>query len=335
MYPANYHNKELSRIFHQMADCYRYLRPEEKFRAQAYETASQTLSNMKESVEVLAAEPKNLEELKGIGKSIAGKIIEYLNTGKITRFEELKKQVPFALLELMEINGIGPATIRLLHTKLNISSREELIKLLQEGKLKTIPGLGEKKIDNLKKALKLPATKQRLPLKTAEAIGQSLLQEIKKIPHVQQAVLAGSLRRKKETVGDIDLVITAPHQHHKKIIQQITQLPQVAKVLAAGHTKASLILKKPSIQVDIRLVNEEDFGAALLYFTGSKEHTVQLRTLAKHKGWRMNEYGIFDEKTGRRLAGNTEPEIYALLGFRFIPPQDRLGKDELSSAALR
>ena len=328
------HNKELATIFRQMADCYRYLGPDERFRALAYETASKTLSNLPEPVDALAPDIKKLDKLKGVGESIAEKIIEYLQTGNIKTFEKLKQQVPFALLELLDIESIGPATLRLLHDKQGISSREELIRALETGKLEKLKGFGIKKIGNLKRVLKLDAGKLRMTLQQAEKTGNEILNEIKKIPGVQRSVLAGSLRRKKETVGDIDIVITAEQKSWKNIIRAITQLPQVEKVLAAGQTKASLVLKN-KVQVDIRIVHEEEFGAALFYFTGSKEHNIQLRIIAKQKGWKLNEYGVFNEKTGKRLAGKTEEEIYALFGLHYIPPEERIGKDELTKARIR
>lgn len=288
---------------------------------------------MQEPVDTLAPDIKKLDELKGVGESIAEKIVEYLQTGQVRTFEKLKKQVPFALLELMDITGIGPATLKVLHDKLGIRTKEELIGAIESGKLATIKGFAAKKIENLKRVLKFNEGKQRMPLKTAERTGNQILNEIKKIPGVQQSVLAGSLRRRKETVGDIDIVITAEHRLWKKIIKKITQLPQVKKVLAAGQTKASIIIQN-NVQVDIRIVNEHEFGAALFYFTGSKEHNIQLRTIAKQRGWKVNEYGVFDAKTGIRLAGKTEEEIYALFGLKYIPPEKRIGKDELAKARI-
>jgi DNA polymerase (family 10) len=288
---------------------------------------------MQEPVDTLAPDIKKLDALKGVGESIAEKIIEYLQTGKIKTFEKLKKQVPFPLLELMDIESIGPATVRLLHDKLGICTKEELGAALAADRLKNIKGIADKKIENLKKVLKLESTKRRISLKKAEKIGKNILGEIKKIPAVQRSVLAGSLRRRKETVGDIDIVITAEHKYWKKIINAITHLSQVKKILAAGQTKASIILKN-DVQVDIRIVHEHEFGAALFYLTGSKEHNIQLRILAKQRGWKINEYGVFDVKTGKRLAGKTEEEIYALFGFKYIPPEKRLGKDELKKARI-
>jgi DNA polymerase (family 10) len=268
-----------------------------------------------------------------VGESIAKKIVEFLQTGKIKTFENLKKQVPFELLELLEVEGIGPATLRVVHDKLHINSKEQLMDALEKGKLDSLKGLAAKKIENLKRALKLDTIKKRLPLAAAEKTGNSLLTSVKKIPGIIQCQLAGSLRRKKETVGDIDIVITADEKNWKKIINAFVQLPPVEKVLAAGRTRASVVLKKNHVQVDIRIVHEHEFGAALFYFTGSKEHNILLRTMAKRKGWKINEYGVFDEKTGKRLAGRTEEEIYSLFNLPFIPPEQRLGRKELDKAS--
>lgn len=323
------HNKELAVIFRHMSDCYRYLGAEERFRANAYAVAAQTLENLHEPVDVMADDIKKLDALKGVGESIAEKIQEYLHTGKIVTFEKLKKKVPYALMELMEIEGIGPATIRTLHDQLNVSDRDELIEAISRGKLDHIKGFAEKKKENLFRVLKLDTAKTRMPLETARKTGEAVLTDIKKIPGIHTAALAGSLRRGKETVGDIDIILTADRKNWKKIVNSIIRMPKVERVLAAGETKASLLYGEIPTQVDIRLVREEELGAALIYFTGSKEHNIQLRTLARQKGWKVNEYGVFDLKSGKRLAGKTESEIYALFGFDYIPPERRLGKNEL------
>ena len=325
-------NKELARLFSQMADCYRYLGPDERFRANAYAGAAQTLRNMQEPVETLADDVQQLEDLKSIGKSIAEKIIEYLATGQIQTFEKLKKKVPFALLELMDIEGFGPATLRLLHDELGITTKEELVTAIEKGKLEKIKGFASRKIEKMKQALKLESSKKRLPLKEAQHIADNLLQSVKSIDGVLKATIAGSIRRKKDTIGDIDIVITADERKWKKIITAITQLPQAKKVIAAGKTRASLVLKTKQVQADIRVVHEDEYGAALFYFTGSKDHNIQLRSLAKQRGWKVNEYGVFDNKTGKKLAGKTEEEIYDLFGIRFIPPEKRIGGNEINQA---
>lgn len=326
------HNKEIAAIFHHMADCYKYLGPDEKFRAIAYETASKTISNMKEPIDIYGHDLAKLDELKGVGEHIAEKIIEYLDNGSIKAFERLKKRVPYQLLDLMDIEGFGPATIRLLHDTLHVFTKEEIKAAVDKGQLKGIKGFGEKKINSLLSALKLNTdAKLRMPLKEAEMIGKELLTEIKRIPSVKQASLAGSLRRRSETVGDIDIVVTAERRYWKKIILDFIKLALVDRVLASGETKASVILKYLAVQADLRVVHESEYGSAMLYFTGSKEHNIILRTVAKRKGWKINEYGVFDRKTNKRLAGKTEESIYNLFGLDYIPPEKRLGKQELNS----
>ncbi len=327
-------NAALSSIFHHMADCYRYLGNDNRFRAIAYDKVSKVLTNMKEDIAAYAMDVKTLDEIGGIGESIAGKIIEYLHTGKIKTFEQLKKQVPYELLELMDISGFGPATLKLLHEKLHISDRGDLINALEKDKLCGLKGFAEKKIENMKRALKLYKESKRMPLKDAEKTGNEILSELSKIPGVQKAALAGSLRRKKETIGDIDIVILAKPKNRKKIVSRFTALPQVEKVLAKGITKASVLLKNGNIQVDIRLVHDYEYGAAMLYFTGSKEHNIKLRTIAKQRGYKINEYGIFDATTNKRLAGETEEEMYRFLNIKYIPPEQRLDKGEIEKAEL-
>ncbi len=328
-------NAALSSIFHHMADCYRYLGNDNRFRAIAYENVAKILHNMKEDIADYATDIKTLDEIGGIGESIAEKIIEYLHTGKIKTFEQLKKQVPYELLELMEITGFGPATLKTLHDKLRISNREDLVKALEKGKLQGLKGFGERKIENIKRALKLFKETRRMLLKDAEKIGNEILNEIKKLPGVQKAELAGSLRRKKETVGDIDIVILAEPEYRKRIVALFIALSQVEKVLAKGTTKASVLLKKENVQVDIRLVHDYEYGAAMLYFTGSKEHNIKLRSIARDKGYKINEYGIFDVATGKRLAGSTEEEMYRFLNLKYIPPEHRLDNGEIEKAVLK
>lgn len=328
-------NTVLSSIFHQMADCYRYLGNEERFRAIAYENVAKMLYNMKEDITVYATDGKSLDELGGIGESIAKIIIEYVNTGKINTFEKLKKKVPFELLELMNITGFGPATLKLLHKKLRISNRDDLIKALETDKLVGIKGFGDKKIENMKRALKLFKEPKRMLLKDAEKTGNAILDEIKKMPGVQKAQLAGSLRRKKDTIGDIDIIIQAEPMYRNKIISSFTALPQVESIMAKGTTKASVLLKQNNLQVDIRLVNDCEYGAALLYFTGSKEHNIKLRTIARDRGYKINEYGIFDLYSGKRLAGSTEEEMYRFLNLKYITPEQRLDKGEIEKAMLK
>lgn len=330
------HNVELASIFHQMASCYRYLGSEHRFRVMAYDGATRTISNLKDDISVYAPSIKELDKLKGIGVSIARKIQEYLSTGKIKTFEKLKKQVPQGLLELMDINGFGPATIRTLHEKLGITNREEMIEALQSGKLEDLRGFGAKRIENMKRGLKLfKEMHARMLLPEAMEKGNALLKEIKELAGVKDAELAGSLRRKKETVGDIDIVASARRREWKRIVTRFCKLDAVERVIAQGETRASILLKFSRAQVDLRLVEEDEFGAALLYFTGSKEHNIALRSLAKDKGWKLNEYGLFDIASDQRIAGATEKEVYRKLGLEYIPPELREQRGEIEKARER
>jgi DNA polymerase (family X) len=318
------HNKALAGIFRQMASCYKYLGQKEKFRAIAYENASRTIQNLGDDIELHAHSVKELDELKNIGESIAEKIIEWLNTGTIKTFEKLKKQVPLELLDLMDVSGMGPSTIKELHEKLGIKNRDELMLAIEKGKLGAMKGFGEKKIANISRALKAyKESDSRIQFRDALKIGEALLNEVRKFKGVIKAELAGSLRRKKETIGDIDIVIAAPSSARKSIIKKFTVLPQVDRIIAAGDTRASVVLRKPRIHVDIRVVDLLKFGSALLYFTGSREHTIHLRRLAKEKGLKINEYGLYDTKTNKRLAGETEEGMYKALGLDYIPPELR------------
>ncbi|GAB2806628.1 hypothetical protein GCM10027043_01890 [Ferruginibacter profundus] len=318
-----------------MADCYRYLGNDMRFRATAYENASKILYNMTEDISMYAANVKSLDAIGGIGESIAKKIIEFLKTGKIKAFEQLKTQVPYKLLELLDITGIGPSTLRILHQQRNVNNREDLEILLQQDKLGSIPGFGAKKIENLKRELKVIKQPERMPFAVAQKIGNRIISELIKIPGVEKATLAGSLRRKKETIGDIDIIAVAAPQHRKRIVERFMALPMVKKVLVKGTTKISVLLTQKNIQVDIRLVHNYEYGAALLYFTGSREHNIKLRTIARNMGYKINEYGLFEIATNKRLMGAGEEEIYRFLHMKYIPPEQRLDKGEIEKAMTK
>ena len=332
MIPRN--NRELALLFHQMSDCYRYLGSEERFRSIAYARVARNLQNMHEDIATHAASVKTLDAIGGIGESIAEKILEFLQTGRIAAFETLKKRVPFELLGLLEISGIGPATLRILHERLHINSREDLISALENNLLTSISGFGKTRIDNLRRALKLNNTDKRIPLEEAAGIAAEILPEVNKIPGVLHAAVAGSIRRKKSTIGDIDIVIISREKDRKKIADRLLRLPQCAKVLARGNTRVSLFLKNSGIQTDFRIMGEAEYGAAMLYFTGSREHVIRLRMIARELGLKINEYGVFSVGTGEKLAGETEEGIYRILHMKYIPPEQRTDTGEIEKARL-
>ena len=323
------HNKELSELFARMSEYYQYLGPEQRFRANAYENVSKTLALMQDPIDEYADSIAHLDTLKGVGESIAEKIIEYLKTGKIKTYQQLKRKVPLEFLKLMDIEGIGPATIRQLHQQIGINTKDELIKAIKLRKLDGLKGYGTKKIEQLKRVLQITEVKQRIPFQEAITVANKVTETLKKINGIETVYIAGSVRRKKETIGDIDILCTTNITPRKKITEAIKKLSFIKRIIEAGPTRISFEIFDNPLQVDIRIVKPDQLGAALLYFTGSKEHNIQLRTLAKQKGWKINEYGVFDERTGKRIAGKTEKEIYTLMGFKFIPPEKRLGKNEL------
>lgn len=325
------HNKELSHIFKKMSDCYKYLGNKERFRAIAYETASKTLNNLEVPVDIYHDDIKKLDELKGVGESIAAKIIEYLDEGGINTFEELKKKVPYQLLELLEIEGIGPATVKKISKHLHVASIDELKKKIKYEKIDSIKGVNKTQMKKILTLLRINIQiEKRISLEKALETGNNLLHKINKINWVIKSELAGSIRRKKETIGDIDIVIVADKKNNKHIMNEFTGLPEIKEIISSGIRKASVILKDGNIKTDIQLVGGDEYGSSILYFTGSKEHNIVLRSMARKKGWRLNEYGLFDSKTKTKLAGETEKGIYEKLGLIYIPPEKRTGKIEFN-----
>ncbi|MBZ4191630.1 helix-hairpin-helix domain-containing protein [Niabella beijingensis] len=331
--PEQKNNEAIAFIFQQIALCYRYLGGEQ-FRVSAYERAANRLLNMQEDIGVYASDTKRLEALGNIGVSTAKKISEYLRTGKIALFSRLKRQVPYGLLDLMDINGFGPATIRILYNQLGIKNESELLDALNGRRLEGVKGIGKRKIEDMKVSLAVTRKGTPLLLKDGRRIGNALIGVLRKMPGVQHAELCGSIRRKSKLIGDIDILIIAEPEDRSAIVKAFIASKHILRVLVKGINKTSVLLKCRNIQVDIRLVRAYEYGAALLYMTGSREHTIHLRLIAKRKGYTMNEYGIFEVATHRRLAGLTEEDMYSVLGLRYIPPELRLNNGEIEAAAL-
>ena len=328
-------NKELAKIFKSMSNIYQYMGGEERFRALAYQKVARVLNNLPEDVSVYI-QNDTVEDIPGVGEGIADKIREFIKSGKIKRYEELKKTVPVDLLEMMEITGFGPQSLKRIHEELKIKTKEQLIDALQKGTISKVKGFGKKKVENMLHGLKLHKTiEERILLWQALEIGDKILKEFKSIKEVHQTELAGSIRRGKETIGDIDVLVSAFEKDRKKIVSTFISFPFVKEVLAKGDTKASVIIKDDNRQVDLRIVEEDEWGAAMIYFTGSKEHNIRLRTIAKERGFRISEYGLFDVKTNKLIAGKTEKDIYEFLGFQWMPPEMREDKGELGLAAKR
>ena len=328
---------DIAAIFDEMADILDTL-GEDPFRVNSYRRAARVLRDTTADLAALAAEGK-LTVLPGVGKSTAEKIAEYLKTGHVTRHEELRAKVPAGLLELLRVQGLGPKTAGKLWHEAKITSLEELREALDKDprRLLGIEGLGEKKLALMREALQFAeATVGRFLLHQAQRLAEDLLAAVGAARGVRRAEAAGSLRRRRETIGDIDIVCQADAKHAQAAMDAFAAAPGVQKTIARGETKCSVVLPGP-FQADLRIVPEESYGAALAYFTGSKAHNVALRTLAlKHK-LHLNEYGLFVQagggKTGRRLAGQDEEGIYKALKLAWIPPELREDRGEIGAAA--
>jgi DNA polymerase (family 10) len=234
---------------------------------------------------------------------------------------------------MIDIRGFGPQSLKQIHQELQVSTKAQLIKALQENQIEKLKGFGKKKVEGMRRGLKLhKVLEDRMLLWNALNISDEIVERLKQMPEVKQVEVAGSLRRKTETIGDIDILASSEEPHRKKIINHFVNSSFVKEVLVKGNTKVSIILKSSNKQVDLRIVNEDEWGSALQYFTGSKEHNIHLRTIAKENGFKISEYGVFKIDIGKKIAGKTEEEVYKKLGFQMIPPEMREDKGELELA---
>ena len=321
-------NLEIAEIFNNMADILE-IKGENPFRIRAYRKAAQNIEGLSEDVRKIARE-KKLENLPGIGKDLAGKIEEYIATNKIKAYEKLKKSVSKPVLELMDIPGVGPKTAMVLCDKLKVKSIRDLKKKACEGKIKGIPGIKEKTITNILRGIDfLRKSEGRTLLGQAVKISEEIIARLRKLPEVKRIEPAGSLRRKRDTVRDIDILITSGGP--RKVMDVFTRLPEARDVLADGPTKSSIITKG-EVQVDLRVVKPTSFGSALCYLTGSKSHNIRLRKMAAQKGLKINEYGVFNVKTSKKIAGAEEKDVYKTLDLPWIPPEIREDRGEIEAA---
>ncbi|MBI5050473.1 MAG: DNA polymerase/3'-5' exonuclease PolX [Nitrospirae bacterium] len=320
-------NPEIARIFNEIADILE-IKGENLFRIRAYRRAAQNIDGF--SKDVAETPEKELTEIPGIGHDLAGKIIEYVNTGHLEFYEDLKKEVPSGLVEILSVPGLGPKTAKLLFEKLKIKDINALERLAKEGKLKGLPGIQAKTEENILKGIEMVKRRsERLPLGRVLPLAEEILRKLKETAPVKELCVAGSLRRWKDTIKDIDILATS--RDAKKVMGVFVHLPQVKDVLAQGPTKSSIVTHE-GIQVDLRVVEEDSFGAALAYFTGSKNHNIRLRELAIKKGLKINEYGIFKTATGEKIGGRNEEDVYKILGLPFIEPEIREDNGEIEAA---
>lgn len=302
----------------------------QSFRVRAYENATQAIATQANDLGRLSV--KDLQKIRGIGKSTSEKIRELLDTGHVKKLELLRQKYPRELVKLLRLQGVGPKAVRRLQAELGVNSLEDLQRAIAEQRLRGLTGFGEKSEQKLAQAiarLEREGALDRTPISVALPHALRLVAELSQVPGVSHASYCGSLRRFSETVGDIDIVVAASDA--AAVMQAVVELPAVERVLARGETKTSVVTSR-GIQVDVRVVQPQQLGAALLYFTGSKSHNVKLRQRALSRGWTLNEYALSELSGGKIIASETEHEIYAALGLPYIWPELREDAGELEAA---
>ena len=321
-------NQLIADILYEIADLLD-IKGEIFFKTRAYRMAAQTIEVLEEDIETVVSENR-LKSIPGIGDAIAKKITEIVETGKLEFLDELKKEVPAELLTLLKIQSLGPKKVSSLYRNLGIKSIKDLKTACQQGKLQDLEGFGYVSELNILRGIDLlEKTSGRALLNLAYNDGNNIVSYLKKFKKIKNVDIAGSLRRMKETIGDVDIL--ALSNHPNEVMDYFTQYPDVDRVLLKGVTKTSVMLND-NLQVDLRVVKKESYGAALQYFTGSKEHNVSMRSLAIKKGYKLNEYGLFDKETEEYVVGETEEEIYHKLGLEYIEPELRENSGELIAA---
>lgn len=324
-------NTELSRLLEEAADLLE-LQGANSFRVRAYRSAAQTLLQLTSPVEDVRGTPgKSLTDLPGVGKDMAQKIADAIDTGTFPLLEELRAEFPATMLQLLRLPGLGPKKAAQLYRELQIHSLDDLQQAAEAGRIAAVKGFGKKSeqalLESLARYRSLGDAPDRFLLATAKAAADQLADDLRRLPEVDQIEVAGSCRRRKETCGDLDLLATA--RNSAAVMQALSAHPLVAETLSGGETKQRVRLTT-GIELDLRVVPPESFGAALQYFTGSKEHNVSLRRRAQERGLRLNEYGLFEGE--RLVAGRTEQEVYAALGLQWTPPELREGREEIDLA---
>jgi DNA polymerase (family X) len=329
-------NKAIAGILYETADLMKVAN-QDSFRIRSYERAAEALEGWPQQVSEIYQDEKALLAIPGIGKGMAGNIRELMTGGKLDVHEELLKKFHASMLQLFKISGLGPKTIALIWDAYKVCDVDGVAKLASEGKLRTLPRLSEKSEQKILKAIEsYRQLTGRFLLSIADEIAAKITEFLKDLPGVEKVTPAGSLRRGRETVGDLDLLVTGKCcesvPQRDKVIEKILSFPGILEVLARGENKVSFKLRS-GMQVDVRLLPPDSFGAAMQYFTGSKNHNVQLRQRALKQGYTLSEYGLARVEDNKRVAGKTEEEIYKKLGLKYIPPELREDCGEIQAAA--
>lgn len=321
------HNADIAAIFEEIADLLE-IQGANPFRIRAYRNAARTLGELSRDVRMLVEKGDDLKRLPGIGDDLSAKIREIVATGSCSFLEHLRTELPPAVAELLKIPGLGPKRVKALHHDLEVQTVEQLYRAARDGRIRALPGFGEKTELNILQAVEAHVSQaRRFKLAVAAQYAEALRTYLAAVPGVKQVTIAGSFRRMRETVGDLDILATA--MPDSPVMQRFTAYDEVAEVLSAGAKRASVMLKC-GLQVDLRVVAEESYGAALQYFTGSKAHNIAIRRIAQKHGLKVNEYGVYRGEV--RIAGENEESVYRAVGLPYIPPELREDRGEIEAA---
>lgn len=320
-------NPDIARLFDEVADLLE-IKDENPFRVRAYRNAARVVRDYPQPLADEVRREADLTEIPGIGADLALKIGQIVATGELPLHRQLAAKLPAGLLDLLRIPGLGPKRVKLLYKKLKVKSAADLEKALDRGKVKTLAGFGPKMEQNIRAGLgQALHVERRLLLPDADTHARAIIAHLQAGGGLTDLEVAGSYRRRRETIGDLDVLATATDQ--QRIIERFTSYGEVAKVVSRGDTRVTVLLRG-GLQVDLRVVEPAAYGAALLYFTGSKAHNVELRQVAQDRKYKLNEYGLY--RGTRRIAGKTEAEVYAKLGLDWIPPELREARGEIALA---
>ena len=322
------HNTDIASIFEEIAD-FLEIEGANPFRIRAYRNAARTVSGLGAELKDMVAAGEDLTKLPGIGKELAAKLHEILETGTAKALTKLQERIPKTVIEMFKLPNLGPKRVRVLYQDLKIKNLDQLSKAARKGRIRVLEGFGEKTEKAIVEAVEARAQKEkRFKIAAVKPTVVSLVDFLKKVPDVIDVVAAGSYRRSRETVGDLDILVTA--RKSSPVMKRLLEYDAVAKVLSSGDTRSSVVLRS-GLQVDVRLVEQTSFGAALQYFTGSKDHNIAIRRLGQQRGLKINEYGVF--RFEKQMAGRTEASVYQTLDLTYIPPELRENRGEIEAAA--
>lgn len=327
-------NRELAEMFRDMARMYEL--EEVQWKPRAYREAAYGVEGLSRDVkEIYEKEGKDaLEDIPGVGESIADHIVEYIEKGKISKFDKLRKKYPREVTELVDLEGMGPKSVKKLVEELDISSPDALRQAVKEHRIRDVKGFGEKTEENIMDSLKIKKeSKERIRVDKALEMAEEIVGYLKDNAPLDQIDYVGSLRRMRATIGDIDILVIS--EKPKEVMEAFTGMDRVKKVVSRGKTRSSLVLEERDFHVDLRVVDESSYAGAMQYFTGSKEHSIALRKIAMKKGYKLSEYGIFKKRKGKddkRIPLKNEDSLYEKLGMQYVPPEMRENRGELEAA---